>query len=236
MANSDFWRDFAVQFQALSSPHADVRGTWQHIVGSGVIGDWRLGGDDTLQIRFEALARRAASGLPIKRSLNLLVAWLEALREDGRNFRFWDSFPSGYVIGNIDRLCEASANFCRKLESEALQAEFEEKQRNESNDQTLPRSPEPQMPSRFKPLDENFQIIEFDGRQYELTPTQSSVVRVLHIAHTGKRGSSVGIKEIQKALGVHSGRMSQWFRGKNKSLYGKLIVQTAGRYHYRLDL
>jgi hypothetical protein len=130
MANSDFWRDFAVQFQALSSPHADVRGTWQHIVGSGVIGDWRLGGDDTLQIRFEALARRAASGLPIKRSPNLLVAWLEALREDGRNFRFWDSFPSGYVIGNIERLCEASANFCRKLESAALQAEFAEKQRN----------------------------------------------------------------------------------------------------------
>jgi hypothetical protein len=229
MANSDSWRDFAVRFQALSSPHADVRGTWQHTVGSGVVGDWRFGGDDALRAQFEALARRAASGLPVKRSSDLLIAWLEALRGDGRDFRFWDSLPSGYLIGNIDRVCEASANFCRKLESEALQLEFNEKQRA-----TTPVV-QAQTATRFRPLDESYQTIEFEDRQYELTPTQSTIIRVLHTAHTEKLGS-VGIKEIQKALGVHSGRMSQWFRGKNKSLYGKLIVQTAGRYHYRLDL
>jgi hypothetical protein len=89
--------------------------------------------------------------------------------------------------------------------------------------------------TRFRPLDQTYQIIEFDRREYELTPTQSTIIRVLHRAHVEKRGS-VGIKEIQKALGVNSGKISQWFRGKNKSLYGKLIVQSAGRYHYRLDL
>ena len=144
MADSNLWRDFAAQFEALSRPHADVRGTWQHVVSSGVSGDWRLDGDAPLRIRFEALARRAATELPIKRSTDLLIAWLEALREDGRDFRFWDSFPTGYVIGNIDRLCEASANFCRKLESLALQGEFEEKQRA----QTTPEAKPPEIISR----------------------------------------------------------------------------------------
>jgi hypothetical protein len=90
--------------------------------------------------------------------------------------------------------------------------------------------------ARFKPLDESYQVIEFDGRQYALTPTQSTVIRVLHKAHLEKR-ASVGISEIQKALRVNSGKISGWFRDRaNKQLYGKLIVQTASRTHYRLDL
>jgi hypothetical protein len=89
---------------------------------------------------------------------------------------------------------------------------------------------------RFKPLDEKYQVIEFDGRQYELKPTQSTIIRVLHKAHLEKRGA-MGIAEIHKVLHVNSGKMSGWFRDKaNKHLYGKLIVQTASRNHYRLDL
>jgi hypothetical protein len=89
--------------------------------------------------------------------------------------------------------------------------------------------------SKFKSLDESYQVIEFDGRQYELTPTQSTIIRVLHASHVEKKGS-VGIKEIQKALQVNSGKMSGWFRRKNKDLYDTLIVQTSTRQHYRLDL
>jgi hypothetical protein len=89
--------------------------------------------------------------------------------------------------------------------------------------------------ARFRPLDEGYQLVEFDGKQYELTPTQSTVIRVLHKAHADKR-ASVGIKEIQQALHVSSGKMSGWFRRKNKFLYEHLIVQTATRQHYRLDL
>lgn len=97
-------------------------------------------------------------------------------------------------------------------------------------------APEAQEPARFKPLDEQCQAIEFDGRQYELKPTQSSIIHVLYKAHLEKRGA-VGIAEIHKALHVNSGKMSGWFRDKaNKHLYGKLIVQTASRNHYRLDL
>ena len=35
------------------------------------------------------------------------------------------------MLGTIDRVCEASAILCRKLEARAIQAEFEEKQRND---------------------------------------------------------------------------------------------------------
>ena len=238
MAHSDLWRDLAVQFLALApSPHGDIRASWQYTVGSGIVGNWMLGGGgSTLRIQVEALARRAAIGLPHKRSPDLLVAWLEAIREDGRGFELSNFFPTElhddgskgvtYMLGSINRVCEASANFCRILESRALQAEFEEKQRA----QVAPT----QAATRFRPLDENYQIIEFDGREYELTPTQSTVIRALHVAHTEKRGS-VGIKELQKTLGIHSGKMSAWFRRKNHDLYKKLILHT-GQQHYRLDL
>jgi hypothetical protein len=97
---------------------------------------------------------------------------------------------------------------------------------------------EPQTPTkeRFRPLDDAYQVIEFDGKQYELTPTQSTIIRVLHKANLEKR-SSVGIKEIQKELRINSGKMSSWFRDKkNKRLYGTLVLQTAYRNHYRLEI
>jgi hypothetical protein len=87
---------------------------------------------------------------------------------------------------------------------------------------------EPPSGERFRPLDEGYQVIEFHGHQYDLTPIQATVIKVLHIAHQNKR-SSVGIAEIHKAMQVSSGKMSQWFRGKNKALYGKLIVQATSR-------
>ncbi len=58
---------------------------------------------------------------------DLLVAWLEAIRKEGINFR--QSAGPEYVIGTIEQVCKASVILCRKLESEALQAEFAEKQR-----------------------------------------------------------------------------------------------------------
>jgi len=99
----------------------------------------------------------------------------------------------------------------------------------------VPETLEPGITPRFKPLDNNYQTIEFDGKEYPLTSTQSTVIRVLHKAHVEKR-TSVGIKEIQKALGTNTGKMSDWFRGKNKPLWEKLIVRAASRNHYRLDL
>jgi hypothetical protein len=141
MSDSDSWRDLAAQFLALARPQGDIHARWQYTVGSGVVGNWTLGGDCTLQIQFEALARRAAVGLPNKHSYDLLIAWLEAIREDRRGFEMLNSFPTEinddgsrgatYCLGSIRGVCEASVNFCRVLESLALQAEFEGKKRND---------------------------------------------------------------------------------------------------------
>jgi hypothetical protein len=40
-------------------------------------------------------------------------------------------FEHSLVMGQIDRLCQLSATFCKKLEDQAAQAEFEENQRND---------------------------------------------------------------------------------------------------------
>lgn len=93
---------------------------------------------------------------------------------------------------------------------------------------------ESHIPERFRPLDEKYQVIEFDGRQFDLTKTQATVLKLLHTAQKAHR-SSVGITEIWKVLGTNSGKMSQWFRGKNHALYDTLIIQTSSRNHYRLD-
>ncbi len=88
--------------------------------------------------------------------------------------------------------------------------------------------------TRLAPLDEKYHVIEFEGRQYDLTDNQAKIVQLLHRAHCDKRGN-VAVGEIYKALGVHSGKMSDWFRGRNIKLYKKLILHF-GRQHYRLDL
>jgi hypothetical protein len=93
--------------------------------------------------------------------------------------------------------------------------------------------PEQSTNPRFKSLDENYRIVELDGKQYDLTRYESTILRLLHKAHINKRGS-VAIDDILSALRVSSGKMSNWFRGKNKPLR-KIILHT-GRQHYRLDL
>ena len=138
MEDSAFWQDFAVQFDGLP---CDLKADWQYTIGSGEVGHWRLGGDRTQRIQFEALARRAAIRLRIRRSPDLLIAWLEAIRENGVDFDLAPFFPTEmnddgskgatYSIGSISRICDASANLCRMLESAALQAEFEENYRGE---------------------------------------------------------------------------------------------------------
>jgi hypothetical protein len=91
----------------------------------------------------------------------------------------------------------------------------------------------PSHTSRFSPMDEHYQVVEFEGKPYDLTPYESIIIRALHKAHIEKRGS-LGIAEICKALGVPGGKMSDWFRGDNKPL--KSLILHTGRQHYRLDL
>jgi hypothetical protein len=87
----------------------------------------------------ETLAMRGASEIAVAGTSDLLHIWLEQLRKEGLPFQ--SSGQSNEVLseaessesiykGFTDGLCEASATFCNRREAQAVQAEFEEKQRN----------------------------------------------------------------------------------------------------------
>lgn len=119
-----------------------LRADGHYTVGSGEAWRWQLAGGagEFTRETFETLARRGAFESAPAGTTDLLVAWLEAIRKEHINFRS-DQIATEvngegrdglqYVLGTIDRVCEASAILCRKLEARAIQAEFEEKQRND---------------------------------------------------------------------------------------------------------
>ena len=119
MATSEFWRDLADQFQKLHETYGALRYDWLNSDAA-----WKFTGSasGSIRRRFEALAIRGASERASAGSTDLLITWLEALRHEGYGLQSGET-------GSIYDVCEASANFCRTLESDALQAEFEEKQR-----------------------------------------------------------------------------------------------------------
>jgi hypothetical protein len=75
---------------------------------------------------------RAASALSDPDSSDLLIAWLEALRLKSGNFKLGrdgieqnadGSEGTYHLTGTIERICEASADYCRELEGKGLEAE-----------------------------------------------------------------------------------------------------------------
>jgi hypothetical protein len=137
MADSEFWRKLASEF--LASP--DFRADGHYVIGSGEPWTWQLAGvaADFIRGSFEALACRAASEIASSGNPYLLTAWLEELRKGHYNFQFTgeaqEEQPDGtkglsYHMGSIHGVCRASATLCKKLEADAIQAEFEEKQRD----------------------------------------------------------------------------------------------------------
>jgi hypothetical protein len=173
---------------------AKLRAEWDCPVGCKKV-RWRLIGgiDGGPQARFEALARRAAFEIANPDYPDLLVAWLEALRENG-----WSEPGSYYdeqdadgseglphTVGTIALACEASANFCKTLESHAIQAEFEEKQRNH--------------PKNWSPLRQRFEafktIKELRAGPHEHIP-ESLVKEVLALQY-GIKPEEVTRRQIQ---------------------------------------
>jgi hypothetical protein len=141
MADSTFWRDLADQFRALPEEFALLRGDRHQTVGSDDPAQWELIGGISAKVHFEALARRAASAIPNPSSSDLLTAWLEALiqhadAEVDQKIIGTQHNPDGSVAGkrmtsSLYWLPASSVNYCKMLESEALQAEAEEKRRND---------------------------------------------------------------------------------------------------------
>ena len=137
-----FWYDLEVLFRTLPDPDGQLRADRDYIVGSGDTGEWRLCGttDQSLRVRFDALARKAGvvlfkvAGTLLPKSPvvipNPLDAWLDALRREGRNFQEYryviEKHADGtegahHRLGTIERLCEASADYCVVLESRAFE-------------------------------------------------------------------------------------------------------------------
>src|ERR1019366_2982785 len=120
MADSAFWHNLAAEFQRLHETYGALAYDWR--ASSGGVAAWKFIGSASGSIRrhFETLAIRAVSERVEADTPDLLTAWLEALRHEGYGLQSGET-------GSIYDVCEASANFCRTLESDALQAEFKEK-------------------------------------------------------------------------------------------------------------
>jgi len=131
MADPAFWRELAETFLLIPS-HEMIRAEGQYRVGSGEPWSWRLAGYPTEFVvnKFEDLAIRGAFEIAPVGTTDFVGAWLEEIRKERINFRS-DLVGPEYVGGIIDRVCEASAILCRKLAARAVQAEFDEKHRND---------------------------------------------------------------------------------------------------------
>lgn len=145
MADSTFWRTLADQFRALPRQFAMLRAERLSLVGSTEVGNWTLVGMPTHKMQFDTLARRAATEIPNPVSTDLLTAWLEALVKQGdapfnheitNTSKSLDGTVTAHVMRILSGLPEHSANYCQMLESAAVQAEFEDKQRNDPKNWT----------------------------------------------------------------------------------------------------
>jgi hypothetical protein len=118
------------KYRRLISVCPELRCVWDHVVGSGVSGDWTIaGGDGSVKARFQALAERSASLLSGEAAG--YADWLEVLRRESPNFRYGretvEADSDGtervrHVDGTILRVAEASLNYHRVLESGDLAA------------------------------------------------------------------------------------------------------------------
>jgi hypothetical protein len=138
MANSNFWRNLADQFLALQDRLRDG------------------GSTAFIYKELKVLAGRGARELPVATSSeiapDLLAVWLDASKEERLASQFssqsnevWteENYAPKLTKGTLDHLCEASATFCKGLEDNAVQVEFEERfaQSGAKQSPTVTRTP-----------------------------------------------------------------------------------------------
>ncbi len=134
IADSQFWRDIEARFRAIQSRKIPVHGVpwvddslyavWLATAWSETGDEWRLdGANPTVRVNFEWLAERAAVELGHRGGRSAVVFWLDLLRRDSPNYKgagggreLNDLIPAEH--GKIDRVCEASADYCLRLETQ----------------------------------------------------------------------------------------------------------------------
>jgi hypothetical protein len=144
MADSAFWRELAAT-NLLVPGHETIRVDLQYAIGSKVW-QWRLSGSgnpNESDRYFKHLAGQGAYEIAPKGTTDLVFFWLEAIMKERINFH--EIEVPQYVVGTIERVFEASAKLCGILEERAMQAEFDEKHRNDSRTlrQTSPAIDDP---------------------------------------------------------------------------------------------
>ena len=149
MDDSDFWRDLAVSFQSASKIREFTACRYYYLGGGGEP-DWQFegfaGDNEAALAEFHSMAGRGASRFAIAPTGDLSFAWLEALWEEATHgpVRSASEILEGgsdllqgkrtvpvRLRGKIDYVFKASFALCRKLESQVIYAEVEERRRNE---------------------------------------------------------------------------------------------------------
>jgi len=131
MLDSDYWKHIGEHFRRVKDG-ARVNAMWTEVPGHAHLDNWTLlsGGKTSPKLHFETLARRAGSKID-PTGTDSLTSWLSALKREGRR----DLVSSGGGIGTyegpelvytaagrIQNVCLVSADYCRALESRALEA------------------------------------------------------------------------------------------------------------------
>jgi len=145
MADSNFWRDIAVKFRVLD-PTGTLRADWHQSrttshIPPDVSERWRIvGPDPSVELEFEALARRA--GIEISPEADSLAMWLDAVRINNATLEppSYEEAPDGsiaviHMSATIHQVAIASANYCKIMESKTIElervAKFEEQQKSD---------------------------------------------------------------------------------------------------------
>lgn len=195
MASSDFWRGLAAEFREIPKGYTLVA-LLEFISDKGKT-CWRVAGISDSIYNFEALARRSAVGIANTETADLLTAWLDALKQEGFGFvpgpTFIEKNPDGsegkqHTIGRIVSLSEISARLCKKLESSAVQSEFEEKKRNRQRTRSF-------LHRQFEALK---QIRELKSGPHEQIP--EALVRTTLAKELGIRPEEVTPEQINRAV------------------------------------
>jgi hypothetical protein len=142
MANSQFWRKFEEEFEKLQDPCAELRANSTCPIGSGELGRWCLCGASNadLNIRFEALARRAGAALMGDAKCDPMTFWLEMLKRRSPTIDSSLLNVDGieYLTATIEHVCRASATLCFELrmvddaEADPVPAKLESSEKNGS--------------------------------------------------------------------------------------------------------
>jgi len=98
MASSQFWQELARQFELIPD-QGMLRADGQYTVGSGGPWSWHLAwrGSEFVRNTFETLASRCAFEIAPPGTTDLMIAWLEAIRQRGINFH-----PAGQVATEVN--------------------------------------------------------------------------------------------------------------------------------------